>query len=250
MGYKIKEMSRIKHLYNNWEETMIYSCLEGIMGEAYVDNIEKPESAVISLGGFEFFAGQPNVDIVDTIESSFRLLVPNNKEWEEMIELVYPQATKIMRYALKKEPNIFDKEYLQKIVDTLGTEFEIRLIDEELYHEVLKNQWSMDLCINFDNYESYAKIGLGVVILHEGTVVAGASSYTRYKDGIEIEIDTRRDYRRQGLASICGAKLILKCLERNLYPSWDAHNLGSLALAKKLGYHFDKEYVTYEISST
>lgn len=68
-----------------------------------------------------------------------------------------------------------------------------------------------------------------------------------YRDGIEIEIDTREDYRRKGLALACGTKLILECIKRNLYPSWDAQNKGSVALAEKLDYNFDKEYIAYEI---
>ena len=67
-------------------------------------------------------------------------------------------------------------------------------------------------------------------------------------DGIEIEIDTRQDYRRRGLASACAAKLILACLDRDLYPSWDAHTEISVALAEKLGYHMDHPYVTYAIN--
>ena len=39
--------------------------------------------------------------------------------------------------------------------------------------------------------------------------MAGASSYTVYDGGIEIEIDTRPDVRRLGLALACGARLIL-----------------------------------------
>lgn len=57
----------------------------------------------------------------------------------------------------------------------------------------------------------------------------------------------RIDQRRKGLASVCGAKLILECMKRGLYPSWDAQNKGSVALAEKLGYHFSHEYVAYEI---
>lgn len=73
-------------------------------------------------------------------------------------------------------------------------------------------------------------------------MVSGASSYTVYRDGIEIEIDTREDERRKGLALACGARLILECLACGRYPSWDAHNKGSLALAEKLGYHPDGTY--------
>ena len=54
--------------------------------------------------------------------------------------------------------------------------------------------------------------------------------------------------KRKGLAYVCGSKLILECLERGLYPSWDAQNKWSVALAEKLGYHFSHEYTAYEVS--
>ena len=96
------------------------------------------------------------------------------------------------------------------------------------------------------------------MVLKDKIPVAGASSYSAYRGtdrrdeagkngGIEIEIDTREDYRRQGLASVCGARLILECLDRGLYPSWDAQNRWSVSLAEKLGYHFSHEYTAYEI---
>ena len=55
-------------------------------------------------------------------------------------------------------------------------------------------------------------------------------------------------YKRQALA--CGAKLILECEKRGLYPSWDAHNPASAALAQKLGYHMEKEYPAYVVSGS
>ncbi len=50
-----------------------------------------------------------------------------------------------------------------------------------------------------------------------------------------------------GLAYACGARLILECLARGIYPSWDAHNLESAALAEKLGYHYDRPYTAFLI---
>ena len=88
---------------------------------------------------------------------------------------------------------------------------------------------------------------MGVVILKDGEIVSGASSYSGYIGGIEIEIDTREDYRRKGLAFAAGAGLILECLKRGLYPSWDAQNKWSAALAKKLGYHDSHAYTAYEV---
>ena len=84
--------------------------------------------------------------------------------------------------------------------------------------------------------------------LKDGELAAGASSYSRYIEGIEVQVDTKKEHRRKGLAYACGAKLILECLERGLYPSWDAQNLWSVALAEKLGYHFSHEYIAYEVT--
>ena len=87
------------------------------------------------------------------------------------------------------------------------------------------------------------------MILKSGRIVAGASSYTRYKEGIEIEVDTIEDERRKGLATIVCAALILQCLEEGLYLGWDARNMNSVRLAEKLGYEFDHEYTAYEVSA-
>jgi predicted GNAT family acetyltransferase len=88
-----------------------------------------------------------------------------------------------------------------------------------------------------------------MVILKDGKFVSGASSYTRYKEGIEIEVDTIESERRKGLATVVCSALILNCLNEGLYPSWDAHNMNSVHLAEKFGYEFDHEYIAYEVAS-
>ena len=86
-----------------------------------------------------------------------------------------------------------------------------------------------------------------MVILKDGVIVSGASSFGRYREGIEIEVDTLPSERRKGLASAACAALILRCLDEGLYPSWDAQNLSSVGLARKLGYEFSHEYPAYEL---
>ena len=83
--------------------------------------------------------------------------------------------------------------------------------------------------------------------MKNGEIVAGASSYARYKDGIEIEVDTAESERRKGLATVACSALILNCLDEGLYPSWDAQNMDSVRLAEKLGYEYDHEYIVYEV---
>ncbi len=54
-----------------------------------------------------------------------------------------------------------------------------------------RNGWSGDLVPQYKDDETYKKLGLGVAVLKDGELVAGASSYSTYDKGIEIEIDTK-----------------------------------------------------------
>lgn len=241
----------LKPLVDNWNETMILSCIQGHMGEAYTDSLYKPLSVQMVVADFCFFAGKPNEELVrnkDAIKSKFIIMVSDSNEWNELIEKVYPKnSKKVIRYAIKKEYDIFDKEKLQDVVSKLDSQYELKLFDSSIYKDALSEEWSKDLCSHYIDDKDFVNHGIGVAVYHKGKIVAGASSYTVYNDGIEIEVDTNIEYRRRGLAYIACAKLILECLGRNLYPSWDAQNKGSVALAEKLGYHFDHEYIAYEV---
>ena len=175
-------------------------------------------------------------------------MVPQNARWAELIEKSYgDKAKKVIRYAIRKEMDVFDAEKLRQVADSLQFGYVLKKIEEKEFNMCRENGWANDLVSQYKDYKAYKNLGLGIVVLKDGELVAGASSYSRYDKGIEIEIDTQEDHRRKGLAYACGAKLILECLEEGLYPSWDAQNKWSVALAEKLGYHFSHEYVAYEI---
>lgn len=237
-------------IFSSWDETIIWSCLQGIMGEIHTN--AQQDAAVAILGDFAFYAGIPDEELIrfkpETCKQNFIIMVPQNEAWAQLIETCYGEkAKKVTRYAIKKEPDVFDREKLFAAFSNMPDGYELKMLEEEEYHLCRANGWANDLVSQYKDYEIYRKIGLGVVALKDGELVAGASSYSTYDKGIEIEIDTREDHRRKGLAYACGAKLILECLERGLYPSWDAQNTWSVALAEKLGYHFSHEYTAYEV---
>lgn len=246
----LEQRAALKPLAAGWEEAMILSCLQGHMGRAFVDSLDAPRSAQLLVGDFCVFLGEPVQELVrncGAVKEGFTILVPDRADWETLIEDTYPNSRKITRYAIKKERDVFQRERLEKIVDGLPPCYTLVLIDEGLYHKTQEEDWSRDLCSQFAGAEDFCRRGLGVAVLHGEQLVSGASSYAVYDNGIEIEIDTQEDYRRQGLASAAGAKLILTCLDRGMYPSWDAHDLRSVALAEKLGYHMDHAYTAYEV---
>ncbi len=253
--YSIKgeKLRKVAHFFDGWEDTLIWSALQECMGSVFADSIEHPTAAQVVIADFCFLAGQPQLELVlhnpNKLKSQFIIMVPENEAWAKLIEESYgSHAKKIIRYAIKKEPNVFDPLRLKAAIESIGPDYEIKLIDEAIYQQAMASEWSRDLCSQFENDEAYKEKGLGVAVLYKGELVSGASSYTRYNEGIEIEIDTKTEFRRKGLAYAAAAKLILECIDRNLYPSWDAQNKWSVALAEKLGYHFDKEYTAYEIS--
>ena len=200
-----------------------------------------------------FYAGNPSEELIqfkpEKCKQDFIIMIPHNEEWGRLIEKCYGnKSRKVRRYAIKKEQNVFDTEKLEQVVLNVPDGYELKMIEEAEYHMCRNNGWSRDLVAQYKNYETYKVLGLGVAVLKDGELVAGASSYSTYDKGIEIEIDTKEDHRRKGLAYACGAKLILECLKKGLYPSWDAQNKWSVALAEKLGYHFSHEYVAYEVT--
>lgn len=221
------------------------------MGEIYAD--PEQDAAMAILGDFVFYAGKPSEGLIrskqDICRQDFIVMVPQDEAWARLIETCYgDRARKVTRYATKKEPDVFNVPKLERAILELPKGYRLAMLDEQGYHMCRSNGWANDLVSQYKDYDTYQRLGLGVTVWKDGELVAGASSYSTYREGIEIQINTREDQRRKGLAYACGAKLILECLKRGLYPSWDAHNKRSLALAEKLGYHASHEYTAYEIT--
>jgi len=204
MGIKCLNMppEDVKRLFEEWNETLIWSCLQGTMGELYVDSSQTVNSAMAILGDFCFFAGKVSKELVlfkpESCKQDFIIMIPENEAWAEMIETCYGEkAKKIVRYAIKKEKDVFDKKMLQKAAEQLPQEYTMQKVTKELFRQCKNTPWCHDLVSQYPDYETYQKHGLGVVILKGNEIVSGASSYSDYLDGIEIEIDTREEYRRK-----------------------------------------------------
>lgn len=259
-----QQAKSIEEIFGYTEETLILSFIQGHMGRGWADDLSNPSCAQILVGDFCYVAGDYNADgaetLVRNIPSYYKkpalLMVPQNEAWGRVIEACHQgKLSKFTRYAIKKEKDCFSREKLHSYIEMLPARFKLARIDEDLYYRTSQLDFAKDFCSNFSSAEDYLARGLGFCVLDgdeidNDNIVCGASSYSVYDNGIEIEIATKKEYRRQGLAVACAAKLILECMDRDIYPSWDAANMASVALAEKLGYHFDYEYDTYEIDCT
>lgn len=232
-------MNKTEELFAAWEAPMVRACLQGHMGCVRTFG---EDSALASIGDFCFLAGTPVPELVERADAP--ILVPGDAGWERLIRTTLGErAVPFTRWATR--PGEFDRSGLLRLVKSLPREFVICPIERELYAALMEEEWARDLCGNFVDGSDFVRRGIGFAVLREGVPVAGAASYAVCDGAIEIEIDTRPDFRRLGLASACGARLILECLDRGIYPGWDAHNEQSLSLAEKLGYRPDRPYTAY-----
>ena len=92
MIYELKDTSKVKKLFEGWQETLIYSCLQKVMGKIYVTDLVRPVSAFAFVGCFGFFGGKPDRELVVNKPDGFVIMVPQNEEWSVLIEIGLPQS--------------------------------------------------------------------------------------------------------------------------------------------------------------
>lgn len=240
---RLEDPGLAANLFEGFEETLIWSALEGWMGCIWTVS-EKPKAALCETGDFLFLAGAAEeaetrllLECWRRERGDFAILVPADEACGRMIADIFGEAVKAgKRCAFYKGGEHFDSDRLMEMIVSVPEDVRIVPFDSALYHQALQQEWSRDFVSQFRDAQDYLRRGVGFAALHNGQMIGGASSYTRYSQGIEIQVETRSDWQRRGIASACCAALILECMQRDLYPSWDAANPASAALAQKLGY--------------
>lgn len=243
-------------LFAGQTDTLILSCLQGEMGAAWADREEAPACARMIVGDICFFGGDSAApeaaalarELPKEHPSGFLLVLSPDEGWQSLLYQAHAgRCRKLTRYGFFHDASGLEPERLRRNLELLPAGYALEPIGRRLYPALTREDWSRDFCSQFHDEEDYVRRGLGFAVTRQGRPVCGASSYTVYHGGIEIEIGTRADCRRQGLATVCASRLILECLDRGLYPSWDAANPVSKALALKLGYRFRGEYPTIRV---
>ncbi len=251
-------------VFAGMSDTTILSCLQNYHGShVWVDDAEHPTCAHALMGGvgegaagFSFLAGDASSPVARELVSVWPqenlggcTLVPENESWAALVEVIFPQSEKHTRYATSKTEHNFDMDSLRAMTADPADDLHIVRIDASMYDTIYSQHWSRDLVANFPDGETYERLAVGFACLNDGIIVGAASCYSVYDRGIEIEIDTREDFRRRGIARACASSILLYALENNLYPSWDAANPMSLGLARSFGYIPAGEYPGYWLSA-
>ena len=94
MLYELEDTSKAERLFAGWNETLIFSCIQKVMGKVYVTDPEHPQSAFAYVGCFGFYAGIPDRELVMNKPNGFVIMIPQDDAWAKLIEKCYPSAKK------------------------------------------------------------------------------------------------------------------------------------------------------------
>ena len=101
----------------------------------------------------------------------------------------------------------------------------------------------------WDNEKDFAKRGVGFNLIKDDEWLATAFSSFIHEDQLDLGMETKPEYRKQGYAQYVCARLIDYCLENGYEPLWacNSSNLGSYYLADKLGFEPVRFLPYYEL---
>lgn len=254
MEFKMKKLEKeqLKLVHKFFKEIKFYmakSATQGYMGDVYVDNLENPNFSFIFIERFCFIDGDANSEFakaaLESIDEYYKVIIAA-ENWFDKIEEVYKNNFETdYRVSIKKDTK-FDKEKLTNYISQLDKQYKIKIIDDEMYKIIKEtDSWVTNLGMS----KNYSEYGIGFcAIKNSDEIVSVITSDMVYDDGVEINIKVKDTERQKGIATAISASMILECIKRNKYPSWDAANSNSVGLAKKLGYECDSEYKIYKIN--
>lgn len=250
-----EHLQEIKDLFEGIQDSMVIACIQGYMGDAYVDALPNPSVGLIISGEYSFFAGDTkNKEALTFVEKLFDLNPSNETvcifsddepEWEALLMSIKENnPVAIPRYGIVQKDYIFDESLLKGYIKKLPKEYELVMFNEAVYNQAMAEDWAKEFCETFSSVDDYLKRGFGYAVLYNGKLVAGTSTMTVYDGGTEIQVATHPDFRQKGLAMASAAAFVLECQKRKIRPCWDAANQISKKMALSLGYEYKGEYTT------
>jgi hypothetical protein len=157
--------------------------------------------------------------------------------WAELVQTILGSRTiEMTRYAFTSEA--LDLEHLRGLAARVPDGYRAVQMDLALARRLgaEESRFAEDHMVNFESPKDFIARGFGFCLLCGDQMASVATTFAICSKGLEIQINTREEHQRKGLATVVAAQLIVHSLELGLDPNWDAANESSVGLATKLGY--------------
>ena len=97
-----EKLARLEPLFAGWEETLVWSVVQGCMGKAWADSLERPRAALLWVGDFLFLGGDAEAPVARALAgflprelaNGVALAVPQNESWLRLLEEAHGQRGK------------------------------------------------------------------------------------------------------------------------------------------------------------
>jgi len=228
-------------------DSMIQSYFEGHIGTAVADRETDPDWVIIRSGDFYFAAGEP-ADIEEAAAGFIKpdsVVIPEDMKWLEALRACGAEADPVIRYKTRLPESGLRRELLERYLRTADC-VSIKRAGEKEYPLLRDCEWENAFVFNFRDEEDFLKNGFACCLFVGEELASAASTYGYYSGGYELQIATAPKFRRRGYAAAVGAAFLLECLKRGKTPHWDAANLTSVGIARRLGFEFAGEYPAIE----
>ncbi|NCC31782.1 MAG: GNAT family N-acetyltransferase [Chloroflexia bacterium] len=231
-----------------YDRVLIESVLEGHAGMAYADSAHRPTVVRLDTGAFTLLGGDPTAvgtkALLDV--APIQYVTPQNAAWQRLLQHEFGPRITVLPFT-DFAARTLEPAYLARLSANIASDVELLPIDQVLAKQLLIDLDNDYFFENFHSLNDFLARGMGFCIVHDGMIVSAATSMARSNRAIDIEIKTVSAFRRRGLGTATGARLVLECLERGIEPRWLAANAVSEALALRLGYVRGERYATYAI---
>lgn len=241
---------------NNVHCTFAYAVVEGIQpGRIYTDHRENPGSCLIRCSSGKYLvAGAADNKAFNSFLSDFLLnkenhssyfdLYSSSQDWIVIVyEILGDRAAKLTRklYHWNHEKTVSPSDWKAALPEG----YQLKKMDEALFEKYAKEMDPSYLDL-WGSGENFMAKGFGFCILRDQELASVCNTYYVSEGYAEIDIVTKDEHRRKGLAQIACAAFIHHCLNLGIEPVWDCDNgnRNSKVLAEKLGF---KPIETYDM---
>lgn len=243
---------KVKELITSTNELSIFSVLEGIMpGEVYVDRLNEPTATFIKTSECNLIAGNPsNADFNRSISSELDFwdqITPDSTDWYKEIPKIH--LNKFVREYKRRHYILAAEDFLKRKSELPAGFYLKKAEPNELKSMNLENTEDvLEWIDGWGSEETFIKHGTGFVIHNGSTIVSWSIADCSIGDKIAIGIHTDKKFQGQGFGIQVASKTVEDCLE-NGYKSVEwlcvDSNKGSIAIAEKLGFNYNNEYISY-----
>lgn len=223
-------------------------CENPILGKTFVDDVDNPNTCIISFHHLLFFGGNLTQDCLnflsndilpEYIRNNLYMIYPN-EAWKNALNGLLPGNCSEYERSL----------YMHKLecIDTLQCCDNIVEITSQLMNSSANN---LDMITNeviptgtYNNMEDYLMRGIGYIPIINNKVCGFCTSEYPSKSAIAIGIEVLEEYQRQGYAKAMTKVFLSRATQRGLTVFWECwkNNIASVNTALSCGFEIVADY--------